>query len=123
MSAADIIVIIWTILVAVFLGFSIAILLLARSDRLAVERDGGSDVIQKAESIFIVEARERRSVIHVLGWSFFLIVGVAALLPLDRSSTSLIIVAGLFVGLIALGVEDVIELTDRLRFRGISAGR
>lgn len=118
MSFADTLTLIWTLCVSSFLGFSISSLLMSRSDRIEIEHPmPGIDSITQAESIFLVESRERRNLIRVIGWSLFLIVGVAAFLPLDRQSTSLITIGGLFVGMIALGAEDVIELVDRLRFR------
>lgn len=101
---------VWTILVAMFFGFSTALVVIARADRIEAEHLDG-------DTLFIVETRERRAVIRLLGWAALLVVGIVSLIPFDQYPRSSITTAGLFIGIIALGLEDTIELIDRIRFR------
>jgi hypothetical protein len=100
----------WTVLVSIFLGFAFNGVLLNRMDRLEAEAAG--DV----EAAFIVEARERKQIVRVIGWLLFVVVGIVALLPLP-SSFSVVTLLGLFVGIVGLGMEDVLDQIDRYRFR------
>lgn len=111
MSAMDVVVLAWTVLMASFFGFSLAMLAVTRADRIEAEH------LQDVEAIFIVESRERRNVVRAVGWAILVVVGMYVLLPLGHSSTSLVTVIGLFAGPLAFGIEDVLEFVDRVRFR------
>ncbi len=111
MTLADMVALAWTLLAALFLGFALHGLLIAREDRIEAAR------IADVEAATIVESRERREAVRVVGFLVFVAVGVVALLPIERGPGSLVSVAGLFVGMIALGVEDVLEQVDRAHFR------
>lgn len=111
MNPMETIVMAWTVCMAVFLGFSFAMLMVTRGDR--IEAESGQD----PDTVFIVESRERRGIVRVVGWLVLVVVGIYIMLPLDRESTSVVSIAGLFVGPIALGAEDMLEFIDRLRFR------
>lgn len=117
MSGGDFIALAWTMIAAVFEGFALHGLLIAREDRIESER------AHDAESAMIVESRERRQVVRVVGFLLFAVVGIIALLPIERGPGSFIAVGGLFVGMIALGIEDVLDQIDRISFRRIERTR
>lgn len=110
MTAAEVIAVIFTVVVSTFLGFSVALLIIARGDRLAAERS------HDAEAAVIVEGRERRTVVSILGWGAMVFVGIVLILPIERSATTLVTTIGLLGGVVLLGVKDVVELVDRLSF-------
>jgi hypothetical protein len=113
MTIADIFAIALLVLMAIFLGFSVALLVIARADRIAAERSLNS------ESINIVTHRERRTLVSVIGWAILVMVGIVLVLPVERGASAVVFTAGLFLGLILLGLRDVVELMDRLSFKSV----
>lgn len=110
--------VLWALLASGFLGFAANGYIIARSDRIESESNGDPEVV------FINEGRERRQFVRVIGFVLFLIVGVVAILPLPASGfVSLIAIGGLFIGMAALGAEDVIDQVDRSRFRRFQRDR